>query len=542
MDGIIGTQIPAPDIEGLNDHDATGDGYEPQRDSVEQQAQAVSNHGYQDDDEEGFTHEAHNDHEEIMEEEFISHDQDTPVASVEQYDAAETTRHDTSEQAPHIHENDSTSLFISENSPPSPVIAPRQDSIVPMAPPACPAPPRKKMPGLSVFGAIKKMQKRRQEQKLVASRQASTYQTTANLDNEAYLEAVMLGQPSSTAVPAIDQDDFADKQAARDYEKQKRHYDEIKRKNGTLSFKQDVEWMKIRGAETARKRKRLRDIEKAREENEDEPDLFLEFHLPTNNEQEEESDNDFCFEDSEPRKRRRPMPTKEEKQMTIQDAEMQSMRVALEAEGDLPRKKKKRDAAGDDVQGSATSGRGKDSKGKSIGKPRKPRSGPKKPTKSRGGKSSRKEVVEHAVKQATSLFNADVFQQQAGANAAEQPTFRSRVKADALKELIASVPLDDQKKARGDMAMLLAATKDFDGKGSVKADGCGLWKVTGMSTSLKPYQVLGTAFMRRRENATEEPRGGLMADQMGLGKTLMMLGMCIKKTCSNRTDSYSEHG
>jgi hypothetical protein len=399
------------------------------------------------------------------------------------------------------------------------------------------------VPGLSVFGAIKKMQKMRQEQKLVASRQASTYQTTANLDNEAYLEAVMLGQSSSTAVPAIDQDDLADKQAARDYMNQKHHYDEIKRKNGTLSFKQDVEWMKIRGAETARKRKRLRDIEKAREENEDKPDLFSEFHLPINKPQEEESDNDFSFEDSEPRRRRRPMPTKEEKQMTMQDAEMQSMRVALEAEGDLPRKKKKKgDTAGDDVQGSAPSGRGKDSKGKSIGKPRKPRSGPKKPTKSLGVKASRKEVVEHAVKQATSLFNADVFQQQAGVNAAEQPTFRSRVKADALKELIASVPLDDQKKARGDMAMLLAATKNFDGKGSVKADGCGLWKVAGMSTSLKPYQVLGTAFMRRRENAMEEPRGGLMADQMGLGKTLMMLGMCIKKTCSNRTDSYSEHG
>ena len=45
-----------------------------------------------------------------------------------------------------------------------------------------------------------------------------------------------------------------------------------------------------------------------------------------------------------------------------------------------------------------------------------------------------------------------------------------------------------------------------------------------MKTSLKAYQVLGSAFMRRRENALEEPKGGLVADQMGLGKTLMMLG------------------
>jgi hypothetical protein len=157
-------------------------------------------------------------------------------------------------------------------------------------------------------------------------------------------------------------------------------------------------------------------------------------------------------------------------------------------------------------------------------------------------KAAGKKAIGHAVKQAASLLNANVFQQQAGVNAPEQPTFRSRKKADALKELISSIPLEDQKKARGDMNTLLTATKNFDGKGSVKADGKGLWKVKGMSTSLKPYQVLGSAFMRRRENAADEPRGGLMADQMGLGKTLMMIGMCIEQTPLNRTDSYSEYG
>jgi SNF2 family DNA or RNA helicase len=56
----------------------------------------------------------------------------------------------------------------------------------------------------------------------------------------------------------------------------------------------------------------------------------------------------------------------------------------------------------------------------------------------------------------------------------------------------------------------------------VKASG-GNWLVKGMKTSLKGYQVLGSAFMRRRENAAEEPLGGLMADQMGLGKTLWVI-------------------
>jgi hypothetical protein len=48
-----------------------------------------------------------------------------------------------------------------------------------------------------------------------------------------------------------------------------------------------------------------------------------------------------------------------------------------------------------------------------------------------------------------------------------------------------------------------------------------------MKTALKGYQVLGTSFMRRRENAIEHPQGGLMADQMGLGKTLMMLANIV---------------
>jgi SNF2 family DNA or RNA helicase len=116
---------------------------------------------------------------------------------------------------------------------------------------------------------------------------------------------------------------------------------------------------------------------------------------------------------------------------------------------------------------------------------------------------------------------SDVFRQQASEDAPEQPTFTSRNKQDALKELIASVPTEHQKSVKDDTAALLRATKDFDGHGSCKADGNGMWKVRGMATSLKHYQVMGTAFMRRRENDLHEPRGGLMADQMGLGKTLM---------------------
>ena len=451
--------------------------------------------------------------------ENMDHDQDTPVPSIEQV-------------------RDPDSLFIPEDEPPSQILKHQQEPVAPIATPPMLTPPRPKVAG-SIIQKIRAMQKERQHQKLVASRQTPAYPTSSNLDDEAYLEAVRPGQSSSAAVPAIIEDDLADKRAIKDFQAKKRYYDEVKRTKGTLSFVEQVAWMKIRGVEEARKKKRSRDLAKDREADDGEVDLFPEFNLTRNIEEEVESDHDFDFADSGTRKRRRPMPTKEGQPMSMHDAELQSMHVALEAEGDALRKKQKGAVASAEEQASVPSGRGKGSKGKG---PAKPRSGPKKPVRARGNKTSKnKQDAIHAVKQAASLFNANVFQQQAGANAADQPGFRSRNKADALRELIASVPLDDRKKATTDMNVLLKATIDFDGTGHVKADGNGLWRVRGMSTSLKPYQVLGTAFMRRRENGSDEPKGGLMADQMGLGKTLMMLGKCSQHTLSNQTDSCSEH-
>ncbi|KAF2265794.1 hypothetical protein CC78DRAFT_514734 [Lojkania enalia] len=208
------------------------------------------------------------------------------------------------------------------------------------------------------------------------------------------------------------------------------------------------------------------------------------------------------------------------------------MTVALEAAGDLPqkKKKKKRGQQPQDEPGSR----------KTYGKSKSPKSKIAESSKSSRAKSGRKSIpkgshkaakqkrdLERATQQVTSLFTSDVFVDQASIDAADQPTFTSRNKQDALKELIASVPTEDQKTVGSDMRILLAATRDFDGRGAVKTDGNGMWLVKGMKTSLKGYQLLGSAYMRRRENASEEPRGGLMADQMGLGKTLMMLANIV---------------
>lgn len=420
---------------------------------------------------------------------------------------------------------DATSLFVPENGSPTPPVPRREGPAADMPPPPRPSTVScQPTAGISTLAKIRNMQKKYQEKKNASTRRTPTHINT-HADNEAYLEAVMSGiTPTfSTPVPAVDDDDMADREAIAEFARNKRHYDELKLKNGgKLSFRHDIEWMKIKNAEDARKKKRQRDLAKAQDSDDEGLNLFPTINPAVNDVHDNDSDDGtFNFDDFIPRKRPRQLPRKGPKQISMMDAELHSMQVALEAEGDMPRKKKKVDES----QGSATSSaRSKGSKAKST-KSSKEKAPPKKAGNGPRNTAKKKREIDHVVKQATSLFNSNVFQQQAGAGATEQPTFKSRVKADALKELIASVPIGDQTKARGEMNTLLAATKEFDGKGSVKSDGAGHWLVKGMKTSLKAYQVLGTAFMRKRENATEEPRGGLMADQMGLGKTLMMLGM-----------------
>ncbi|KAF1839467.1 hypothetical protein BDW02DRAFT_635750 [Decorospora gaudefroyi] len=575
----IGTQLVLPDNEDFNNDDTMADGGGGSRaDDILNGKETIPDHEYEDEDAEAFTQEDHNGEEEIIAQVLMDDEdaeevssQDAPIASVENdpedqlvyihrsvegdpqpepgrshydADAAMSDQYEEDqefgytrmsdaqhEQPADSVDNDSSTLFVSERTSPPPNMTHRSGHLANL-----PTPTRLSMPGRSIFARIRNIQKNKQDKKLAASRQTSTYPINVNVDpdNEAYLEAIMQQRSGSLNVLVVDEDDLADKQACKQFEKQKHHYQQLKKNHGgKLSFRQDVEWIRIKGIEDARKKKRARDIEKAREDGgEEEFDLFPEIYQPANGaeDEDEEADSAFDFDQPGSRKRQRPMPRKFAKQMSMQDAELQSMRVALDADGDLPRKKKKGAAADDESHASGPSSQGRGSKDKATSRPSRAKAAPKKVATSGGGRGAskkKKSQIDHAVRQATSLFNSNVFQQQAGPGATEQPIFRSRVKADALKELIASVPLNERKKAQGEMNTLLAATKDFDGKGAVKSDGNSMWIVKGMRTSLRGYQILGVAFMRRRENAVDEPKGGLMADQMGLGKTLMMLANIV---------------
>ncbi|KAL1633803.1 hypothetical protein SLS56_002682 [Neofusicoccum ribis] len=125
-----------------------------------------------------------------------------------------------------------------------------------------------------------------------------------------------------------------------------------------------------------------------------------------------------------------------------------------------------------------------------------------------------------------SLLTTNVFEDTAAnENLPDLPTVTETRKADALKKLLASVPADQRRKALTEKKELVAASQKFSP--AARADGQGGWKITGMQSSLKIYQLVGAGFMRDRERVEDKPFGGICADAMGLGKTLLMIANIV---------------
>ena len=406
--------------------------------------------------------------------------------------------------------NDPSSLFVPEHTPvphnattppptrspiPTPSVTPARQSISSTTP--------------SFFQRIRTMQKKVQARR-------TAYQN---------LSAAPTG---SASAEGLDSEEMDHRRAVAEFQRQKEHFSAVSaRHNNHLPFRQEIEWSKIKGAEEARLKKRVRDIVDRREGIMMDEDLFPSVGIQPEVDESEDEDNEGLWVEGSARKKRRgEQPHRQVKPVSMQDAEIRSMRVALEASRDMTKKKRKGAASleDDDEEANATPPKSKASRSKTS-KPSKGKAARTSAAKCGVRKTAKnKRELERVTRQATSLFSADVFQEQAGMGAADQPVFQTRRKADLLKELIKSIPTGEQNAGRNDMNVLMQASRDFDGRASCKIAENGNWLVRGMKTSLKGYQMLGSAFMRRRENDTLEPKGGLMADQMGLGKTLMMLG------------------
>lgn len=128
---------------------------------------------------------------------------------------------------------------------------------------------------------------------------------------------------------------------------------------------------------------------------------------------------------------------------------------------------------------------------------------------------------------ASSLLNSNVFETaNANRNLAPLPISTATKKAQALADMVANVPLGNRRRAGAEKEHIRRATVTLGSK-RVNPDGKGAWKFTGMDSSLHHHQVQGAAWMKERELGDSEPLGGLLADGMGLGKTVMSLSLMV---------------
>ena len=122
-----------------------------------------------------------------------------------------------------------------------------------------------------------------------------------------------------------------------------------------------------------------------------------------------------------------------------------------------------------------------------------------------------------------SLLSSNVYTDaNANLDKQEAPLMTEKRKDDALKQLVASVPLEDQRMASRETQHVLKATKVL-GLRKVSPDGNGKWLLKGMKSALMHFQVQGSAWMVERETGEDEPFGGMLCDSMGFGVRLALL-------------------
>ncbi|PTB76972.1 P-loop containing nucleoside triphosphate hydrolase protein [Trichoderma longibrachiatum ATCC 18648] len=97
--------------------------------------------------------------------------------------------------------------------------------------------------------------------------------------------------------------------------------------------------------------------------------------------------------------------------------------------------------------------------------------------------------------------------------------------AQQFAQIKAQIPKNSDTRRKNSQEKDLRQAAKLFGYKRVEADN-GRWKLKGMETALEPYQLTAVAWMVKRELSRSKPFGGLLADSMGMGKTMMSLA-CI---------------
>ncbi|KAL8951909.1 MAG: hypothetical protein Q9222_002154 [Ikaeria aurantiellina] len=350
-------------------------------------------------------------------------------------------------------------------------------------------------------------------------------------------------------------DDDSDTEAASKFIKVQEAY-ERKKKLGTNRFEDDVMWGKARAAE----RGRLMRIEEANayqgiqisteEASESDEGLFLPEGSPSSSRKRPHSDiiNDDEDDDviimgkgKEVAHRRAVNATDPKVDMLGSERETNSRPLTPSK----PSKKRLAKAHEKDQEGSlmagldvfiAKEGRQKGQKGTSRNKARAnkranttaKRSNEKRNAKGKKAEKTKRPTQDGWLLNTDSLMGSNVYDE---ANRNLELPAAPRVwdsrKKDALAAMLISVPLENLRKARSEKQHLLKATQILGKNGRCYHAGDKMWGLKGMSTTLYSHQVQGAAWMMERETGKDEPLGGILADYMGIGKTLEILACMV---------------
>ncbi|KAK5317011.1 hypothetical protein LTR70_006042 [Exophiala xenobiotica] len=161
----------------------------------------------------------------------------------------------------------------------------------------------------------------------------------------------------------------------------------------------------------------------------------------------------------------------------------------------------------------------------------------------RGGRGGRGNPGMGSLNMGSLMRNPIVEDAQRNQGLRAQPTFEgATTKPHALSALIASIPKEHQDTTRGMKAKLDRACRQFKwkGHGSMKPDpDTGRFRLKGMTSSLKHFQLFGAAWGVARESGPTAPFGGILADTMGYGKTVQMIAIMVenqpKRDAKNKT-------